>query len=130
MLSSMISFSNNFALLAEKHKNIDIKKSFNAIQLDKRFFESPSEISSYIFPGIGFGGYCLPKDIEAISKFAKKYRQHNFFQNIIKINSDIFKMHLQKILNNTKKNQTIFIMGLSFKEKLRYKTLENNKIDR
>ena len=117
MLSSMISFSNNFALLAEKHKNIDIKKSFNAIQLDKRFFGSPSEISSYIFPGIGFGGYCLPKDIEAISKFAKKYRQHNFFQNIIKINSDIFKMHLQKILNNTKKNQTIFIMGLSFKEK-------------
>ena len=61
MLSSMISFSNNFALLAEKHKNIDIKKSFNAIQLDKRFFGSPSEISSYIFPGIGFGGYCYQR---------------------------------------------------------------------
>ncbi len=117
MLSSLISFANNFAILAEKFKNIDVKKSFRAIQLDKRFFGNPSEISSYIYPGIGFGGYCLPKDIEAISKFSKKYKQDNFFQNIIKINKDIFKMHLKKILDATNKNETIFIMGLSFKEK-------------
>ena len=117
MLSSLISFSNNFAILAEKLKTINIKASFKAIQLDKRFFGKPAEISSYIYPGIGFGGYCLPKDIEAINKFSEKYNQNSFFNNVIKINDDIFKMHLKKIIQKTNKNTLICIMGLSFKEK-------------
>ncbi len=116
MLSSMISFSNNFALLAEKFDNIDIKSAFRAIQLDKRFFGYPSQISSYIYPGLGFGGYCLPKDIEAIHNFSKKFKQDKFFENVIKVNKDIFDLHLKKILSKVKKKQMICILGMSFKE--------------
>ena len=116
MLSNMISFSNNLALLAEKFKKIDIKKTFEAIHLDKRFFGYPAQISSYIYPGLGFGGYCLPKDIQALSNFSKKYKKYYFFKNIIKVNNDIFQHHLKKILSKTNKKSKIFILGLSFKE--------------
>ena len=116
MLSNMISFSNNLALLAEKFKEIDIKEIFKAIHLDKRFYGYPSQISSYIYPGLGFGGYCLPKDIEALSNFSKKFNQDYFFKNIIKVNNDIFQHHLNKILLKTNKKSKIFILGLSFKE--------------
>lgn len=116
MLSNMISFSNNFAILAEKFKDIDIKSAFNAIRLDKRFYGQPSNIVSYIYPGLGFGGYCLPKDIKAIHNFSKKFKQDKFFSNIINVNKDIFNLHLKKILSKTKKNYKICILGLSFKE--------------
>ncbi len=116
MLSTLISFSNNFALLAEKHSGIDIKSAFDAIKLDKRFCGNPAQISSYLHPGFGFGGYCLPKDISAIAKFSQKYNQSSFFRNVIKVNKDIFKLQLNKILRKIKKNNTIFFLGLSFKE--------------
>jgi len=116
MLSSLISFSNNFALLAEKIEGIDIKTAFNSIKLDNRFFGKPAQISSYLHPGLGFGGYCLPKDISAIAKFSRKYKQSSFFKNVIKINKDIFKVQLNKILKSVKKTEKICLLGLSFKE--------------
>ena len=116
MLSTLISFSNNFALLAEKYSGINIKSAFDAIKLDKRFYGNPAQISSYLHPGFGFGGYCLPKDISAIAKFSQKYNQSSFFRNVIKVNKDIFNMQLNKILSKIKKNNTIFFLGLSFKE--------------
>ncbi len=116
LLSTLISFSNNFAMLAEKFKGVDIKSAFDSIKLDGRFFGKPAQISSYIHPGFGFGGYCLPKDIAAISKFSEKYNQSSFFKSVIKINRDIFNMQLNKVLNSTKKNSFICFLGLSFKE--------------
>ena len=33
--------------------------------MDKRWLGNPAKISSYVYPGIGFG-YCLPKDLDAL----------------------------------------------------------------
>ena len=115
-LSNLISFSNNFAILGEKLKYVDIKTAFHSLRLDKRFFGKPALISSYVHPGLGFGGYCLPKDIKALSKFSKKYNQNSFFEKIVKTNDEIFNMHLKKILKITKTKDKIYILGLSFKE--------------
>ena len=66
LLATLISYSNEMSMLANKIKNIDIKKIFDILLLDKRWSGKPSNMSRYVFPGIGFGGYCLPKDLNAI----------------------------------------------------------------
>ena len=116
LLSNLISFSNMFALLGEKIGDIDINKSFKSLKLDKRFYGNPALISSYIHPGLGFGGYCLPKDIAAISKFSERKINNGLFENIIDINANIFKMHFNKILSLTSKKDKLYILGLSFKD--------------
>ena len=70
-LFNLISFSNELTIIGESNPNIDIKKSFNAVKLDKRWFGYPAMISTYLHPGIGYGGYCLPKDISAMNFMSK-----------------------------------------------------------
>ena len=60
-------------------------------------------------------GYCLPKDIAAISKFSERKINNGLFENIIDINANIFKMHFNKILSLTSKDK-LYILGLSFKD--------------
>jgi len=116
LLSNLISFSNLFALLGEKIGGIDINESFKSLKLDKRFYGKPALISSYVHPGIGFGGYCLPKDISALSKFSLKRINNSLFENIIDINAKIFKMHFNKIISLVSKKDKLYILGLSFKD--------------
>jgi len=112
-LASMISFSNEMTMFAEKFGNINIKDSFKAIKLDKRWNGHPCNMASYLHPGIGYGGYCLPKDVKALSYLMQKYKKNNFLKEVNIINNKIFYYQLNKILKD--KNKNIFILGLSFK---------------
>ena len=38
---------------------------------------------------LGFGGYCLPKDISALESFSKNIFSKNYFKSIISINNNI-----------------------------------------
>lgn len=114
MLANMISFSNDMAMLAEKIKNIDIKEAFNSIKLDSRWNGFPSAMSNYYHPGLGYGGYCLPKDIKSLKYLSKKYSKFTILDQIDKINNNIFLHQYKKILK-IKKKQNLFILGLSFK---------------
>ena len=114
MLANMISFSNDMAILAEKIKNIDIKEAFNSIKLDNRWNGFPSNMSNYFHPGLGYGGYCLPKDIKSLKYFSKKYSKSTILDEIDKINNKIFIHQFKKILK-IKKKQNLFVLGLSFK---------------
>ena len=70
LLSTLISYSNEMSMIAKKIGGIDIEKAFKLLHLDKRFFGNPANIVSYVYPGCGYGGYCLPKDTEAIAKMS------------------------------------------------------------
>ena len=72
LLATLISYSNFMKMLSYKIKNIELKKSFDAVKIDKRWFGKPAHISKYFHPGIGFGGSCLPKDVSALNYFLHK----------------------------------------------------------
>jgi UDPglucose 6-dehydrogenase len=116
LLANLISFSNEMMMLGEKLKNIDILKSFHAVKLDKRWFGSPAKISDYFHPGIGFGGYCLPKDLAAISFLSKKKKiKSHLLHEIQRTNEIVFNYQIKKITSKIKKDSEIVILGLTFK---------------
>lgn len=114
MLANMISFSNDMAILAEKIKNIDIKKTFEAIKMDNRWNGFPSAMKNYYHPGLGYGGYCLPKDVKSFLNLSKNYGHNSILKEIDKINNRIFDHQLKKILSYNP-NLNLYILGLSFK---------------
>ena len=116
LLGNLISFANELTMIGENNKMINIKKSFNAVKLDKRWFGYPAMISSYLHPGLGYGGYCLPKDISAMNFMSKKNKIKNGMINSTnKINKLIFQHQVKKIIKSFKRNEKIGILGVSFK---------------
>jgi UDPglucose 6-dehydrogenase/GDP-mannose 6-dehydrogenase len=70
LLATLISFSNELADLAETVDGADVADSLRALQLDRRWTEDEGDwrpaILRYLWPGCGYGGSCLPKDVKAL----------------------------------------------------------------
>ncbi len=116
LLASLISFSNELTMLAEKQGDINIRKAFDAVKLDKRWFGNPATISNYLHPGLGYGGYCLPKDLMALNFLAKKNKIFNgILESTNNVNKKITRFQTQKLFRKFNKKNQIAILGLSFK---------------
>jgi UDPglucose 6-dehydrogenase len=112
MLATRISFMNEIANVCERF-GADVDKVRQAIASDKRI--GPA----FLFPGVGYGGSCFPKDVQAIVKFAadKKYR-FKILESVEAVN----KQQKLKLLDRVDKQfgrklngRTIAVWGLSFK---------------
>jgi UDPglucose 6-dehydrogenase len=116
LLSTMISYSNEMMILADYIGEIDIKNAFKTLHMDKRWMGNPAGMASYVFPGAGFGGYCLPKDTFALyAKGKEKGYETKFLKSTLDINREI-KVHLiEKIKNSVSTDSKIGILGLAFK---------------
>jgi len=73
----------------------------------------------FLFPGIGYGGSCFPKDVKALQK-AGKDKDYDFkiLNSVIEINSaqkTILLPKIEKYFNNDLKGKTIAVWGLAFK---------------
>ncbi|MBW2974489.1 nucleotide sugar dehydrogenase [Candidatus Woesearchaeota archaeon] len=116
LLATLISFSNDMSMAAYKIGGIDISNAFKILHQDKRFSGNPANISSYVYPGCGFGGYCLPKDTSAIcSLSAKKGHEVRILESALWINRRIRGFLIGQIRKGIGKNETIGVLGLSFK---------------
>ncbi len=115
-LANMISFSNEMLMVAEKNNILEIKKIFKAFHVDGRWSGDPAGMAKYFYPGLGFGGYCLPKDLNALIQFSKNKKiKTKILESINLTNQNIFKYQLKKILNNIKKDSKVYLLGMSFK---------------
>ena len=116
LFSSLISYSNEMSMVANSIGGIDIPKSFKILHEDKRWFGKPAKMTSYVYPGCGFGGYCLPKDTMAIRSISDtKGFSPKILQSVIETNSLIKNFVVDRLIREIKPNQAIGILGLSFK---------------
>ena len=119
MLATMISFANEMSAVAMEFCDVDIRKSFEILHQDRRFRvgDTKADISSYIYPGCGFGGYCLPKDLHGIIASTKMIGNYEpvLLQSVLTINDTIKDILLKKIYKNIPPGKKIGILGLSFK---------------
>ncbi|MCQ9207556.1 MAG: UDP-glucose/GDP-mannose dehydrogenase family protein [Omnitrophica bacterium] len=110
-LSMKISFINAISVVCDK-TGADIKKVARGMGMDKRIG------TSFLEAGIGFGGSCFPKDLDAFIHIADRLG-YNFslLREVKKINSEQKNVLIHKIsqLVWNIAGKTIGVFGLSFK---------------
>jgi UDPglucose 6-dehydrogenase len=114
MLATRISFMNEVANVCEL-VGADIDEVRRAVAADRRI--GPS----FLFPGVGYGGSCFPKDVKAMLKFAaaEKYT-FQILQAVEAVNEQQKLRVLRKLEKHfggpgTLKGKRIAVWGLSFK---------------
>ena len=110
-LATKISFINAIAHICEK-VGADVKEVAQGMGLDKRIG------SAFLNAGLGYGGSCFPKDLDAFISIAHKLG-YNFdlLKTVRKVNDEQKELFLHKIKNALWiiKDKTVAILGLSFK---------------
>ena len=111
-LATRISFMNEIANLCEKvGANVDmVRKGMGSdSRIGKRF----------LFPGVGYGGSCFPKDVQALAKTAEESTyDFKILTSVMEVNEIQKKRLSHKIIdyfNGNVKDKTIAIWGLAFK---------------
>jgi len=111
-LATKITFMNEIANFCEK-VGADVDKVRIGMGTDSRIGKR------FLFPGIGYGGSCFPKDVKALHKSGKDVG-YNFdiLNAVIKVNDVQKKILIPKIESHFEgdiKNKTFAIWGLAFK---------------
>lgn len=114
-LAVVISYANELAKFADKVPGLSIEDAFKIFHQDRRW--NNCKMTTYVYPGGQFGGYCLPKDIAALNCVAKEKNINlSMIQDAIIINNSMPNYLVDKIMANYHENDKIGILGLSFKE--------------
>lgn len=110
-LAAKISFINAVSNICEK-AGADVEKVAQGMGLDKRIGRS------FLNAGIGFGGFCFPKDLSAFIRISEKLGcDFGMLKEVEKINEYQKNLLVKKIEQALwiVKGKTIGILGLSFK---------------
>ncbi len=111
-LAARISFMNEIANLCEKlGANVDMVRigMGSDSRIGKRF----------LFPGIGYGGSCFPKDVQALAKTAGSYGyDFKILKSVMKVNTlqkGILTKKIRRFYKNDLAGKTVAVWGLAFK---------------
>jgi UDPglucose 6-dehydrogenase len=111
MLASRISFMNEVANVCEL-VGADVDHVRKAMGSDRRIG------SAFLFPGVGYGGSCFPKDVQAMIRFASdKSYQFKILEAVESVNKAQKTRLFAKIKKHfgTLKGKTVAVWGLAFK---------------
>ena len=111
-LATKISFMNEIAQLCER-MGADVDMVRRGIGSDDRIGKR------FLFPGIGYGGSCFPKDVQALVKSSNEVNyEFEILKAVEKVNA-LQKLHLVNKINTYLKNdlqgKKIALWGLAFK---------------
>src|SRR3954463_10085921 len=113
MLATRISFMNEVANVCEL-VGADVDQVRRAVGSDRRIG------ASFLFPGVGYGGSCFPKDVKALMHFAGE-KAYDF--RILHAVEDVNDFQKTRLLGKMKqhfgslKGKRIAVWGLAFKPK-------------
>ena len=109
MLATRISFMNDIANLCEL-VGADVNMVRSGIGSDTRMF---------LYPGIGYGGSCFPKDVKALIKTAElngyPMQVLRAVEEVNELQKSVLFDKLVKQFNDNLKDKTIALWGLAFK---------------
>ena len=111
-LALKISFMNEMARLCEK-LGADVDMVRKGIGSDERIGKR------FLFSGIGYGGSCFPKDVQALIRSSSEVNyEFEILNAVMKVNEEQ-KLHLipgiRKYFNNNLKGKRFALWGLAFK---------------
>lgn len=111
-LATKISFMNEIAQLCEK-LGADVDMVRRGIGSDERIGKR------FLFPGIGYGGSCFPKDVQALIKSADEVNYDFKILKAVEVVNEKQKLHLmpkiEAYFNNDLKGKHFALWGLAFK---------------
>jgi UDPglucose 6-dehydrogenase len=110
-LAMKISFINMVANLCEM-VGADVGQVAQGMGLDSRIG------TAFLSPGIGFGGFCFPKDVQAFIRIAEKSGcDFSLLKEVEKINQDRLQHFVEKLRNElwVIRGKRIALWGLAFK---------------
>ncbi|MEI8134220.1 MAG: UDP-glucose/GDP-mannose dehydrogenase family protein [bacterium] len=114
MLAVRISFMNEIANICDR-VGADVDSVRKGIGSDGRIGQQ------FLFPGVGYGGSCFPKDVSAMAKTADEHGyDFKTLKAIMQVNTIQKKILVEKIVNHYGGNisgKTFALWGLSFKPK-------------
>ena len=112
MLATRISFMNDIANLCEI-VGADVNMVRSGIGSDTRIGRK------FLYPGIGYGGSCFPKDVKALIKTAEqngyKMRVLSAVEEVNEQQKSVLFEKLVKHFNGDLKGKTVALWGLAFK---------------
>ncbi len=111
-LAARISFMNELANLCEK-TGADVETVRQGMGTDNRIGKR------FLFPGIGYGGSCFPKDVQALAKTADENGyDFKILKAVMQVNETQKHVLVEKIFNhygNDLNGKKIALWGLAFK---------------
>lgn len=110
-LATRISFINEIAAICDELK-ADVAEVASAMGMDKRIG------GHFLDAGLGYGGSCFPKDVQALAHMAKIYGRHpQLLHAVMDINKSQRKLVISRIRDifGELDGLTIGLLGLSFK---------------
>lgn len=111
-LATKITFMNEIANLCER-VGADVDSVRKGIGSDTRIGKR------FLFPGVGYGGSCFPKDVSALYKTSKQYDYpFRLLQSVMEVNEDQKEIIVQKIASyygGDIKGRKFALWGLAFK---------------
>jgi len=113
MLATRISFMNEVANVCEL-VGADVDHVRKAIGSDRRIG------TSFLFPGVGYGGSCFPKDVQAMMHFAsEKNYDFKILNAVEEVNATQKRRLFEKMQQHfgDMRGKTVAIWGLAFKPK-------------